>query len=207
VNVVVVARAPVPGECKTRMIPLLGAEGAAALQAALTRYTLAQLPVGARVATSGEGVDAQGRPAFPQEGEHLGERLLHALRTVGFPACVVGTDLPSLRNEDFAAADHLLAMRGVDVVLGPATDGGWWLGAFDSERAAVATLGIDPALWGGPKVLRACVGAAEAAGFGAVLLGEPRLDLDEPDDARAALADRSTPPEVRQVLRDHAADR
>jgi glycosyltransferase A (GT-A) superfamily protein (DUF2064 family) len=200
VNVVMIARAPEPGRCKTRMIPLLGPQGAADLQAALTRFTLAQLPLGARVATSGDGVDTQGRPSFAQEGAHLGERLLHAVRTVGFPACVVGTDLPSLRNEDFAAAGHLLAQRGVDVVFGPAADGGWWLGAFETDAAATAALSIDPALWGGPQVLRACTAAAQDAGHGVVLLGEPRVDLDEPADAQAALADRTTPREIREAL-------
>lgn len=199
-NVVVVARAPVAGQCKTRMIPLLGARGAAELQAALTRVTLAQLPTGARVATSGDGVEAQGRPTFAQEGEHLGARLLHAVRTVGFPACVVGTDLPGLRNSDFAAAEHLLATPGVDVVFGPATDGGWWLGAFENDRAAAAALGIEPTLWGGPGVLRACVEAAEAVGGSCVLLDDARPDLDEPGDARAALDDPATPTEIRDVL-------
>lgn len=205
VNVVAMARAPVPGECKTRLIPLLGAPGAAELQAALTRVTLSQLPTGARIATSGDGVETQGRPSFAQEGGHLGERLLHAVTTVGFPACVVGTDLPDLRASDFAAAAHLLTAPGVDVALGPALDGGWWLGAFEHRRAAEATLSIDPGLWGGDRVLRACVDAAQSAGLGVVLLDDPRRDLDEPADARAAVADPRTPEAVREVLTRHGA--
>ncbi|HYF26805.1 MAG TPA: TIGR04282 family arsenosugar biosynthesis glycosyltransferase [Baekduia sp.] len=200
-RVVVMARAPVPGRCKTRLEPLLGPDGCAALQRELVRHTLACCPPGRTVVAEADGRLGDLVPAtattFAQEGPHLGARLAHAVATAGAPVLVIGTDLPSLRPDDLAHAEA--ALDGRDVVFGPADDGGWWLCALRAPAPEVFT--IDPRLWGGPAVLDACLAAARAAGRRVGLVGEPRQDLDTPQDAARAVRDPATAPEVAAVLR------
>ncbi|WP_205699317.1 TIGR04282 family arsenosugar biosynthesis glycosyltransferase [Conexibacter sp. SYSU D00693] len=199
-RVVVMARQPVPGACKTRLEPLLGPDGCAALQAELVRHTVACCPRGRTlVATSGgdlAGLLPPGTPTVAQEGAHLGERIAHAVGVAGTPATVIGTDLPSLRPADLAAAEA--ALEGHDVVFGPADDGGWWVCALRAPAPEV--FAIAPALWGGEEVLDACVAAARAAGRRVAFIDE-RTDLDTPADAARVLEDPATPAAVAAVLR------
>lgn len=138
-RLLVFARAPIPGETKTRLIPALGAEGAAALHERLVRRTLATVrglaPVTLCCAPGAEhpffqslaldlGVELQG-----QRGADLGERMSRALQDAlsGARAVVlIGTDCADLRRADPGAAFSALA-DGADAVLGPVADGGYWL--------------------------------------------------------------------------------
>ncbi len=61
-----------------------------------------------------------------QEGDGLGQRLGHALAAAGGPALVVGMDTPQLSPRLLERAAASLAADGVDAVLGPALDGGYW---------------------------------------------------------------------------------
>lgn len=199
------ARHPTPGRCKTRLQPLLGPDGCACLQAELIRHTLACCPAERTTVAVGDGdLDGllpPGMRAVAQEGAHLGERLAHAVAATGTPATVIGTDLPSLRAADLEAAADALA--GHDVVFGPAGDGGWWLCALRAPAPEV--FAIDPALWGGDRVLEACVAAARGAGRRVAFLDE-RADLDTPQDATRLLEDATTPPAIAALLRADAGD-
>ncbi|HDP89461.1 MAG TPA: glycosyltransferase [Thioalkalivibrio sp.] len=140
--VIVFARAPVPGASKTRLIPALGATGAAALHGAMierTLQTLAALP---------HAYDLQlwcapdtqhplfARLAQPhrtslhrQCGDDLGARMYHALNAAlhdHAQAIIVGTDCPGLLQTDIETAQEALR-HGADAVIGPAADGGYWL--------------------------------------------------------------------------------
>jgi uncharacterized protein len=140
VRVLVFARAPEPGRTKTRLMPVLGADGAADLQARFTRHTLrtameadigeielwcaphtsftffdvCQQELGVRLRAQGPG--------------DLGTRLLRAFRetlTRAPAAMVIGTDCPALRPTDLERAAEALSRN--DAVLGPAEDGGYVL--------------------------------------------------------------------------------
>ena len=64
--------------------------------------------------------------AIGQGSGDLGRRMIRALRTAGArPAVVVGSDIPELRPRHIALA--LRALGRAPVVLGPASDGGYWL--------------------------------------------------------------------------------
>lgn len=152
VRVLVVAKAPVAGQVKTRLGAEVGMESAAELAAAslLDVLDAATAAVGAgscHLALAGdlaEGVRAAelgtalaGWTVRPQVEGDLGRRLAHAHADLGpGPVVQVGMDTPQL-----TAALLLGVVAGLDhhdAVLAPATDGGWWaLALRDPQRAVV----------------------------------------------------------------------
>jgi len=139
--VMVFARAPVAGEAKTRLIPVLGAEGAAALHGRLARHCLG-VAAGAGVGPVALWCSpSRGHPFFgqcarefgavlhDQVGEDLGARMAHAFRETlkaSERAIIIGTDCPGLTAADFRRAAAFLE-NGSDAVIGPAEDGGYVL--------------------------------------------------------------------------------
>ncbi len=195
---VVIAKEPVPGRCKTRLCPPLDPADAAALaEAALadTLETLAGVPARRHVLA----LEGDPGPWVPEvfevveqcEGD-LGDRLAGAFEQAGAPAFLVGMDTPQLAPAEVVQAVERLWDPGVDAVLGPARDGGYWSiglrsrqpGAFDGvtmssartaaeQRAALARLGLRhaelPAMTdfddidAAIEVARACPGSRFAA--------------------------------------------
>jgi rSAM/selenodomain-associated transferase 1 len=156
---IVFARAPEPGRVKTRLVPLLGARGAARLYAQLVERTLSTaLAAGfGRVELhcapgTGSKFFATLRKRYgvrlrSQGRGNLGDRMYRALR--GHPGAVlVGSDCPALRPSDLRAAARALH-SGADAVLAPAEDGGY---ALIGLRRASRRLfeGIE---WGSARVL------------------------------------------------------
>ena len=146
-DLIVVAKQPVPGRVKTRLCPPCSPGEAAALAAASLADTLA--------AACASGADRvvlalDGRPGpwcppgvvvVPQGDGGLDRRLTAAWTAVAGPGLQVGMDTPQVRARDLDAAMSALADHPVDAVLGPATDGGWW--AIGLRRAAPRTfLGV-----------------------------------------------------------------
>ena len=132
VALVVIAKAPAPGRSKTRLCPPCTPFQAALLaEAALedTLATVARVPARRRVlALDGDPFRWRDRgfELHAQRGEGLGERLADALARAGGPALVVGMDTPQLSAVMLARATRRLLEPGVDAVLGPAPDGGYW---------------------------------------------------------------------------------
>jgi len=206
------AKAPRPGTVKTRLEPLLGPEGCAALQAALigtaARWArAAAAPGGAYVAFAPADAEGElrdlvgpGVTLIPDASGDLGDRLAGATGRVMAarpgPLLVAGTDLPALAAEHARAA--LAALDGgADVCFGPAADGGYYLVGLRRPAPELFALGD---AWGGPDVLERSLALARAGGLRTALLGEER-DLDVPADARAALEDPRVPAEVARALR------
>jgi uncharacterized protein len=132
VALVIIAKAPAPGRSKTRLCPPFTLEQAAVLAEAALRDTLAAVaatPARRRiVALEGEtdGWLPAGFELHPQRGDGLGERLGEALLAAEGPALVVGMDTPQLTPALLRGAARRLTEPGVDAVLGPAVDGGYW---------------------------------------------------------------------------------
>jgi glycosyltransferase A (GT-A) superfamily protein (DUF2064 family) len=144
VVVLVVAKAPVPGQAKTRLAASVGDDAAAAIAAAALLDTLdavAAAPIRARVvALTGDLDDASARDEIrarladftvvPQRGGNFAERLANAHIDAaeaagGLPVVQIGMDTPQVTDDVIAeCARELLA---ADAVLGLARDGGWWL--------------------------------------------------------------------------------
>lgn len=144
----VIAKAPVPGQVKTRLSPPFSPEAAARLAAAALADTLAAVratPVRRRVvAWDGDPglADLAGLDVLPQRGAGLGQRLAHAFADAaagpgaGLPTLLVGMDTPQLTPELLEHAFDVVS--GADAALGPAPDGGWWaLALHDPAYAAV----------------------------------------------------------------------
>lgn len=187
----VFARAPRPGQTKTRLIPALGAEGAAALHARLIHRTLrvAREAAPGRVELwcspdAGDEFfsaceDRYGVVLREQPEGDLGARMHAALadaRAAGEHAVLVGTDCPAL------SADHLRRARdwlesGADLVLGPAEDGGYVLIGAGRPEPVLFT-GMP---WGTERVFAETLARARDAGL-AVQCLEPLADLDRPED-------------------------
>ncbi len=140
VQIAIMAKAPIPGLAKTRLIPALGAMGAARLQRRLTRMTVARaLDAGLGVVTVWCAPDRRHRffralkqtagvELLVQPGGDLGARMHTAfgLHCAQGPVIVVGTDCPVLRPEHLRAAAQAL-IDGDDAVFHPAEDGGYAL--------------------------------------------------------------------------------
>ena len=124
------AKWPTPGHAKTRLIPALGAAGAARLHARLVERTLSAvrdsgLPFEVR-GTGAPPADFErwlgdGVRAVDQGGGDLGDRLAR----VPAPMLLIGADAPDLTPAHLRAAATALATTLA--VIGPAADGGYWL--------------------------------------------------------------------------------
>lgn len=126
-TLLVIAKQPVPGRVKTRLVPPCTHEQAAGLaEAALTDtlHTVLQAPALRRVLVL-EGEPGPWLPAgfdiVPQCGGQLDERLASAFAAVDGPALLIGMDTPQI-TPDLLAVDW----HAADAVFGPAADGGFW---------------------------------------------------------------------------------
>ena len=139
-TVVVLAKAPEPGLAKTRLIPALGAAGAAALQARLTRHALRTALAAAVGPVELCCTPAAGHPFFracardfaitlsQQIGADLGARMAHACARLLLrgPVILIGSDCPALVPADLREAAQALG-ADCDAVIAPAEDGGYVL--------------------------------------------------------------------------------
>jgi uncharacterized protein len=139
------AKAPLAGEVKTRLVPPLTAQEAAALNVCFLRDMAENIKsVNETEATSGlvvytptgsepsfDGVIPEGFKLLVQRGTSLGERLYnatHDLLRQGYGAvCLINSDSPTLPKSILIQATESLATDGDRVVLGAAEDGGYYL--------------------------------------------------------------------------------
>lgn len=179
------ARAPVAGRAKTRLIPALGAEGAAALYRAFLHDCIAkaeQLEAQTRVWAASEDDRAWlegelARPVQPQPPGDLGARIEGALRD-GIDrtgrALVLGSDAPTIPLGHLRSA--LAALDRADLVLGPAADGGFWV------IGARAPLPLGTGVrWSSRHTLADTLARARGAGL-TIELVAPWYDVDTPAD-------------------------
>lgn len=187
---IIFAKKPVAGHAKTRLAPLLGDAGAAALAQRLLEHTARQAagagfdhlelctapdtrhPAFIRLATTfGMALAGQG------DGD-LGQRMSRALaRTLDrhSRALLIGTDAPALGPESLARAASCL--HGHDAVFIPALDGGYALVGLRRP----APLLFENVRWSTAEVMEQTRGRARAAGLTWVELA-PVADIDVPAD-------------------------
>lgn len=179
------AKAPIPGLAKSRLLPSIGAHAAAVLQERLTERTAATAlaadigPVTVWCAPDPshasfhELVTRYKVSLKRQPNGDLGQRMLAAMNG---PTLVIGTDCPAFTAEHLRAAADVLH-NGADVVLIPAEDGGYVL---IGTRAAQPELFTNIA-WGIATVLTETRARISALGLASIEL--PALwDVDTESD-------------------------
>jgi len=195
--VAILAKAPVPGRVKTRLVPPLTPEEAATVARACLETTLRRLvPAGGAPITlflDGEADGALqavarslGVGVVPQVGADLGARLEAAFRSLresgATRTLALGSDSPTVNPAWIARAIESLDTD--DVVIGPTEDGGYYL---------IGLRGSTPALlrdipWSTDSVAQATLDRARALGLSVDVLPE-WYDIDDIPTLRRALAD------------------
>ncbi|MFB7455962.1 DUF2064 domain-containing protein [Streptomyces sp. NPDC056188] len=145
-TLLVIAKEPVPGRVKTRLIPPYTPQEAAALaEAALadTLHTVLKVPARRRVLVLDGAPGPWLPPGFdivPQETGGLDERIAAAFGHCDHgPALLIGMDTPQLTTDLLGD----IGCEGHDAWFGPAADGGFWaLGFADPARAAALVRGV-----------------------------------------------------------------
>lgn len=190
VQVAVLAKAPLPGLAKTRLIPALGARGAARLQRQLTRQALrTALDADLGPVTLWCAPDTRHRlfralhqttgvACRVQAGGDLGERMLAAfeLHCVTGPLLLIGTDCPPLTTRHLRQA-ALSLLAGDDGVVCPAEDGGYVLVGLRKPQPAL----FRDMRWSTASVMADTRARARRAGLRLRDL-ETLWDLDRPGD-------------------------
>ena len=178
-RVALFARWPEAGKAKTRLIPALGADGAADLHRRLTERTVTTIhAAGLPCEVRSTGADPQAfrdwlGPAVTivDQGEgDLGQRLARAAADV--PVLLLGADIPGLEPDHLCAAAAALATAAA--VIGPAEDGGYWLLGLSAPAPQV----FENIAWGTETVFAETVARLDPP---PVVLAR-LADLDRPED-------------------------
>jgi rSAM/selenodomain-associated transferase 1 len=196
-RLIVFTRFPVAGKTKTRLIPVLGEQGAADLQRQMTEHIISTAVVACRRPALTVGICYAGGNAglmrnwlgpqfvYRSQGQgNLGRRFDKAFDQAfgaGIETVVIiGSDIPEISANIIQQAFE--ALQKYDLVLGPAHDGGYYL--IGLQRAAA--LKANPHLfkgikWGSAAVLAQTLQIAGAIGLSFGLL-ESLTDIDRPED-------------------------
>jgi len=191
---IVFTRYPEPGTTKTRLAKVLGGQEDAAVQKKLTELTMLQARKLMQLCRLSISVYFNGGsleqikqwlgPDFiyrKQERGDLGKRMAHAFaeafrqqfkRTV-----IIGTDCPYLNGSHLQQAFNALHRK--DLVIGPATDGGYYLiGLNRNEKSLFENIS-----WGTESVLAETLNIAAEKDLTIALL-EILSDVDRPEDLK-----------------------
>ena len=191
-RLIIMTRLPRPGQTKTRLEPALGPDGAAKLHKALTQRLLARarrlaLGAGVEIQISHSGGTATEMAAWlggglvyhRQQGEGLGARMAgafeYAFAQGAGRVVMVGCDCPQVDDDLLERAFSLLERN--NLVLGPATDGGYYL--IGLSRPA-PELFQGPA-WGTERVFEQTLGTAADLGLSHETV-DRLSDIDRPED-------------------------
>jgi hypothetical protein len=198
---IIFAKAPVPGQVKTRLCPPLTPDEAATLHGSFVLDTLERskaavarlhLPLDRYLACAPSSTlaffkimeERQGVHLIDQAGEDLGARMAQAFDALfarGYQrVLIIGTDVPTLPLDQYRQAFALLESH--DLVLGPALDGGYYL--IGLTRTAPGLFKDIP--WSTDHVLRLTQEKAARLGLKTALIA-PWRDVDTIEDVRALI--------------------
>ena len=195
----IMARAPVLHQCKTRLVPELGADGALQAHIELVSATLARLSKVNNVQVSlwvthlDEATRAWGAefdlPVFLQRGNDLGAKMddvfVSLFDSGAGRVCLVGTDCPEI---DRSYVDQAFAALSLTpLVLGPALDGGYGLIGMRHPCAAL----FQDIQWSSPVVYAQTLQRADTANLEVTVL-DTIWDVDDPADWRRYLRWKET---------------
>ncbi len=192
-RLLIFAKAPIPGQVKTRLIPALGAYYCAVLQRQLSKHILT-LATHARLCPVEMWCDPDTHHPFfkycrsrfgvslrRQVGSDLGRRMYKALTITlrqAKSAVLIGTDCPGLTITDLYEALAALS-TGTDVVISPAEDGGYVL--IGMRRCSARLFSGIP--WGRGQVLQKTRTRLQMLNWQGRELPS-RWDVDRPQDLK-----------------------
>jgi len=196
-SLIIFAKVSRPGEVKTRLGSTLGMERAAAIyrEFAEHAFTLADELARGGVntclfyspgASKAEVMEWVGRDFvyYAQQGDSLGERMHQAFAATFLDgtsqSVIIGTDVPELRVERIKSAYE--ALQSHDVVIGPSTDGGYYLLGMNAPLKNV----FANVAWSTDSVFRTTMDTIHARGYACHLLPEEK-DIDTEEDYKAFL--------------------
>lgn len=174
-TIIVLCKAPIAGDVKTRLMPQLSAQQAVSVQITLTHALLSLLSK-AQLAPIQLWCSPDSQHPFfnecaqhyslslhVQEGGDLGERMYHAISSAlqtSTKALLVGCDCPSLTVDDF---EHVIQTlyNDDDVIFSPAEDGGYVLIALQTSQPHL----FMNMTWGNQHVLNESIERAKQAGL------------------------------------------
>lgn len=198
---VIFAKAPIPGQVKTRLCPPLTPDEAATLHGSfvldiLERTKLAtttlKLPCDRYLACAPSSThvffkimeERHGVKVIDQVGDDLGARMNQVCESMfarGYSRVVmIGTDVPTIPLNHFGQAQDQLEHH--DLVLGPALDGGYYLIGL-KRKSPELFMGIP---WSTSQVLKLTQDKAATIGLKTALL-EPWRDVDTLSDLQALI--------------------
>ena len=192
-RLIIFTRYPEPGITKTRMIPALGAVGAAKLQRQMTEHTLAQAQLlqsscDVSIEVRFAGGDKQLMQAWLGNdiecitqgegdlGQKMANSLISAFQNQTKLVVIIGSDCPGLTPLLIAKAFQQLHL-GNDLVLGSAIDGGYYLIGINRFIPQLFA-GIS---WGSDRVFSQTVAIAKSLNLATAYL-PPLADIDRPED-------------------------
>lgn len=193
-RILIFAKAPAPGACKTRLIPALGAEGAARLAGKLLTATvertcgagLAPVELWCAPDTSNplfrQHAERFTLPLLTQCGADLGARMSSAMTAAletADRAVLIGTDCPGLDAAYLEGA--LAALDTAPIVIGPAVDGGYVLLGARRDAASAFDQIFTAMPWGSDRVARLTRARLREAGMDWAELAT-LADIDRPED-------------------------
>ncbi len=194
---IIFAKAPIPGTVKTRLCPPLTLDEAASLHGTLVLDAIERTKGLQGISLYIAGAPDLTHPFFKvmegrygarlllQRAPDLGARMRQAMQDAfdqgAQDVLLTGTDLPTLPRVHLVEA--LTLIKAHDVVLGPTTDGGYYLIGL---RKMIPEL-FDGIAWSTASVLAETKKKIEAAGLSLGLLPE-RRDLDTLEDLKAFIA-------------------
>ena len=205
---ILMCRWPAPNRCKTRLAKEIGACRAAEIQKRLTKHTIAVAKklsennlIEVKLAIDGIGMNRikrwsqkEGISQAVRQGEgNLGLKMKRQIvlaqkkrkkpnRDWGRDTVLIGTDVPSLCEEDISLAINSLTHN--ELVIGPAKDGGYWLIGFSKKilypGISWPFTGIN---WGTNSVFKETIKRAKEKGISYQLVNH-KNDLDQAIDLR-----------------------
>jgi len=198
-RLIIFTRYPEPGTTKTRMIPVLGSEGAADLQRQMTDGLVSKVKTFTEQTSLSVEIRFEGGSArlmrkwlgplftYRRQGRgDIGRRMVRALAD-GFQdgyrsIVIIGSDIPDISSA--LMHDAFERLEKTNLVLGPAADGGYYLIGIQEDDDDQAYAGLFENInWGTNKVLSQTIAAADERGIGYALL-DTLEDVDRPADLK-----------------------
>ncbi|XCN72879.1 MAG: TIGR04282 family arsenosugar biosynthesis glycosyltransferase [Candidatus Electrothrix aestuarii] len=197
--IILFTRYPQAGKVKTRLIRELGPKGAAKLHSKLTKQVISNLRpllpndfIQLRVSYCGGSKEeiqtwlGRDLPLERQQGNELGERMLHAFEQAweqgAKQVLLIGSDCPGINPAIIESG--LKQLKTHDLVLGPAVDGGYYLiglSACLKNRKQDYPALFQDITWGTAQVLQQTLDQAKGRNLSFALLPELH-DIDRPED-------------------------